>query len=817
MAVTEDDDADGMELDEAEDQDGHEEEALAADDFLHRSHYCSSRCKFGNQYCSWLFMLCCEACDGWFHGKCLGIKEGTIAEDQVWVCSQTCLEDLPLAQRKKDIVVGTPKRAYKKRQLKEKVQDGDKKKGRVAKPHEQVNEEEEEEEEEEVEWTEDYKPRFQTACEQPPKAVDRSLVGRTIMCPFSSPHSGWFPAKVKKQVMKRNGKKQQESSHTSGMFVLTYTRKATKGLLDGEYETRLDLSEYGKGIKGRWVLLEERVVPVPEPGALYCKKSCTYGRQNGDDYYMILCEACEVWFHGGCVGVEDGDVKEDEVWVCCQKCKYDLPRNLRGEALVGNSFKKQREVGSACTAKAKISKHLLSSQRPALAYGEDDDDDDVPILERAAALAARSSPSSKRQTVPDQVLTASDKSKDLQEVPTSGENALMKIIHPLSSFVGKSRMPKREALSAVLFHIRTNELFDPKDGEYVLADDKLKTLTGGRPRVKLRKLAKRVAKYIIEIEDGDVEAAQAGPDLGLPAIPYPQPRSASSPSDWPGVPSSAQTSSDGKNMLLTAAPTPTTLQEPCLLDATRTASSPETTEANLKKRLGFSEADSSSPFPQCFRVPSRPLVSSESCTQSECGQGDAWVTSDVGDVEVQPSKRRRLVVDDANSQEGEEQACLERGAVKHEGGGQVGDALDSERKRKASLSETEVQDEIPEDIHTCKKQCGGIGSGAADVKVAVVADASSRKEATSMQGSDDDVDDDLDLDLEALEAQALANHVRVTCSPSPDIETSRAALPDGLARKDSAGYLGGDAEDDDLDGLTLDELAQIEQQAMTAT
>ena len=112
----------GEEEEEEEEEDDEDDaHQYAADDFRNRSHYCNDKCRLQNKYRSAEFMLRCEACDEWFHGKCLGVKEGVIDDEQVWVCSDSCFEQLPLRQRKRDVVVGRPKQKYKKRETKEKT------------------------------------------------------------------------------------------------------------------------------------------------------------------------------------------------------------------------------------------------------------------------------------------------------------------------------------------------------------------------------------------------------------------------------------------------------------------------------------------------------------------------------------------------------------------------------------------------------------------------------------------------------------------------------------------------------------------------
>ena len=94
---------------------------------------------------------------------------------------------------------------------------------------------------------------------------------------------------------------------------------------------------------------------------------------------MICCEACEIWFHGACVGVEEDDVDDKTTWVCSQKCKDDLPRNFRSEALVGNAFKTQQEAGTACAANLQPAEALL---------GEGSGDDEARALATTQTTSA---------------------------------------------------------------------------------------------------------------------------------------------------------------------------------------------------------------------------------------------------------------------------------------------------------------------------------------------------------------------------------------------------------------------------------------------
>ena len=85
------------------------------------------------------------------------------------------------------------------------------------------------------------------------------------------------------------------------------------------------------------------------------------------------------------------------------------------------------------------------------------------------------------------------------------------ILEPLATFVGATRMVKRDALNAVLSHINANNLFDAEDELYILLDERLKTLDPrfvNLDRIKLRILAKIVAKCIVGKDQREPAAAE---------------------------------------------------------------------------------------------------------------------------------------------------------------------------------------------------------------------------------------------------------------------------------------------------------------------
>ena len=66
----------------------------------------------------------------------------------------------------------------------------------------------------------------------------------------------------------------------------------------------------------------------------------------------------------------------------------------------------------------------------------------------------------------------------------------------LSAVVGKGPIPRSEVVKKLWEYIKKNDLQDPKNKRNIVADDKLKTLFGGKAVVNMFEMNKLVAKHL---------------------------------------------------------------------------------------------------------------------------------------------------------------------------------------------------------------------------------------------------------------------------------------------------------------------------------
>lgn len=84
---------------------------------------------------------------------------------------------------------------------------------------------------------------------------------------------------------------------------------------DYKEESRPDGKEHVM-IKGVRTLVDKHkcacTEQYEEPQTLHCLCRTPYD----EDKFYIGCDECRKWYHGECVGVKEGDIPEDEMWVC---------------------------------------------------------------------------------------------------------------------------------------------------------------------------------------------------------------------------------------------------------------------------------------------------------------------------------------------------------------------------------------------------------------------------------------------------------------------------------------------------------------------
>eukprot|EP01126_Amoeba_proteus_P058695 TRINITY_DN7602_c0_g1_i3.p1 TRINITY_DN7602_c0_g1~~TRINITY_DN7602_c0_g1_i3.p1 ORF type:complete len:334 (+),score=74.67 TRINITY_DN7602_c0_g1_i3:854-1855(+) len=117
-------------------------------------------------------------------------------------------------------------------------------------------------------------------------------------------------------------------------------------------------AEYGRGDKknlmlnkslGSGVWIEPQLVDREADSGVYCL--C---RSRDDGSFMILCESCEEWYHGKCVGVRERDGKFIDLYICpiCTQTGkgetkwHSEPRKRLSPEVKGGHPKRQKMLSS---------------------------------------------------------------------------------------------------------------------------------------------------------------------------------------------------------------------------------------------------------------------------------------------------------------------------------------------------------------------------------------------------------------------------------------------------------------------------------------
>jgi upstream activation factor subunit UAF30 len=77
--------------------------------------------------------------------------------------------------------------------------------------------------------------------------------------------------------------------------------------------------------------------------------------------------------------------------------------------------------------------------------------------------------------------------------------ALLKPVQPdekLAAVVGKDPLPRSQIISRLWEYIRSHNLQDPANKQFIKADDKLKEVFDGKDRVSMFEMTKLVSKHV---------------------------------------------------------------------------------------------------------------------------------------------------------------------------------------------------------------------------------------------------------------------------------------------------------------------------------
>lgn len=72
----------------------------------------------------------------------------------------------------------------------------------------------------------------------------------------------------------------------------------------------------------------------------------------------------------------------------------------------------------------------------------------------------------------------------------------MKLTSELEAVVGKGPMPRSQVVKKLWVYIKKNELQDKENKRNINADDKLKTVFGGKGKVDMFEMTKLVSKHL---------------------------------------------------------------------------------------------------------------------------------------------------------------------------------------------------------------------------------------------------------------------------------------------------------------------------------
>lgn len=81
-------------------------------------------------------------------------------------------------------------------------------------------------------------------------------------------------------------------------------------------------------------------------------------------------------------------------------------------------------------------------------------------------------------------------------MPNSALSKPMNLSGDLEAVVGKGPMPRSEVTKKIWEYIKKNNLQNPQNKRNILADDKLKTIFGGKAEVTMFEMTKLVSAHI---------------------------------------------------------------------------------------------------------------------------------------------------------------------------------------------------------------------------------------------------------------------------------------------------------------------------------
>jgi hypothetical protein len=205
-----------------------------------------------------------------------------------------------------------------------------------------------------------------------------------------------------------------------------------------------------------------------------CLKSCPYERAIISGQPMVDCFVCSKRFHEKCVNFNCQDMPSNAIWLCCEQCEADLPVSVKSANLI--------LIGVVQDSTSMISSSQKKIHRAKVHINSECESVQVPKQLNDVKLSKLESKAAKgHSTLNTEILIIANKS-------------LAKFLHvPLGTSLTRMRVN-----AVVLEYLQAHQLFDQADANFIVPDERLKSLFALKGRCKLKKLAKAVHALAIQ-------------------------------------------------------------------------------------------------------------------------------------------------------------------------------------------------------------------------------------------------------------------------------------------------------------------------------
>ena len=404
--------------------------------------FCIEQCKYQRSSDADRFMVECEGCKRWFHGKCMRVSEQDVAsEDVLWVCSADCEDDLPVGTRTgKEIIVASTRT----------IEDDHNGRAHLS-PLQSCCIDELKENQNKHDEPSDLEQRQD-------RLVD-SLGGG--LSPVQSEQADSSPPVVDEI--------QEERVIENGTAPCT------------DLETQY--------------FSEDQSLQM-------CIDKCKFKRRCDADTFMVECSGCQRWFHGKCVRVKEPDVTgEDVIWACTAGCQDNIPAAEKDgkRLLVGPTAGDvlRRSIVKDPAPKSSDRGDSMRKRKPD-PKSPSPETEQVPVVQTSETCESNNEvPSAPKFGVSEHSKTPKRKLKDhhTEERTDFHADSIMIRSKDLARFMGVqecSESTRTAVNSFVLQYIHRCKLLDKTDASYCILDKKLGLLLGLTGRCKLKRVAKKI-------------------------------------------------------------------------------------------------------------------------------------------------------------------------------------------------------------------------------------------------------------------------------------------------------------------------------------